>query len=342
MRIASSTVAMVSNHVREDKHTTVEELKVWIDPPAQASSSDTVRFSEQVKSILEDRDEKMAALDPEEVIKNDPKLFIIKKLVEALLGREITLGNKPAGSDRSQETIIDTQSNDGSPEQSNRVGWGVRYEYHDTYSEKEQTSFAAGGIIKTADGKEIQFTLNLTMSREFVESMDISIRAGDALLDPLLINFSGSAAELTDQKFAFDLNSDGVAEQMPFMTGESGILVFDKDGDQKADNGSELFGPRTGNGFNELSAFDQTKDGWIDENDSIYNQLYIWTKDQDGGDQLQGLKQSGVGAIAISAVETSFDLKNQENTLEGRIKRTGIYLSENGQAGAVQQIDVAV
>jgi hypothetical protein len=342
MKITGSSLAMVSNHVKEDKLTTVEELKVWMDPPAQASSSDTVRFSEQAKSILEERDEKMAALDPEEAIKNDPKLLIIKQLVEALTGKKITLWKKPDESGNPRDAIIDTRSKGGAPEQSNRVGWGVRYEYHETYSEKEQTAFAATGIIKTADGKEITFNLNLAMSREFVQSTDISIRAGDALLDPLVINFAGSAAELTDQKFAFDLNSDGVDEQMPFVAGGSGILVFDRNGDQIANNGSELFGPRTGNGFNELSAVDQTKDGWIDENDSIYNQLYIWTKDEAGGDHLQSLKQSGVGAIAVPAAETSFDLKNQENKLEGRIKRTGIYLSENGQAGTVQQIDVAI
>ena len=41
------------------------------------------------------------------------------------------------------------------------------------------------------------------MNREFVQSRDISLRAGDALLDPLVINFDGNAAELTDRKFAF-------------------------------------------------------------------------------------------------------------------------------------------
>jgi len=37
-----------------------------------------------------------------------------------------------------------------------------------------------------------------------------------------------------------------------------------------------------------------------------------------------------------------FDLKSSNNQTEGRIKQTGIYLSESGSAGTVQQIDVAV
>jgi hypothetical protein len=235
---------------------------------------------------------------------------------------------------------VDETSN--TPNESNRFGWGVRYEHHETYSEKEQTSFAAGGIVKTADGQEIQFTVNLTMSREYVQSTDFSFRAGDALLDPLVINFSGNAAELTDQKFSFDLNADGVNENMPFVGGGSGILMFDRNGDQTVNDGSELFGPRTGNGFQELLALDQTNDGWIDENDSSYNHLYIWTRDDSGSNNLRSLKESGVGAIYTPAVETSFDLKNSENETEGRIIRTGVYLSENGQAGTVQQINIAV
>ena len=340
MKIGSSTIAMLANHFKDDKHTVTEDLRVWVDPPAQ-QSADTVQLSQQHKSLVEDKNTKLAALDADDAVKSDPKLLLIKKLIEALTGKEITLYKGPE-IDASPQDVTITEALNNTPAQSNRAGWGARYEYHDTYSEKEQTAFAAGGIIKTADGKEIQFTLNLNMSREFVQSTDISVRAGDALLDPLVINFSGTAAELTDQKFAFDLNSDGVNEKMPFVAGGSGILVYDRNGNQQVNDGSEIFGPKTGNGFNELAALDETKDGWIDENDKSYNKLYIWTKDENGNDYLRGLKESGVGAIYIPAVETSFDLKDSNNTTKGQIKRTGIYLSENGSAGTVQQIDVAV
>ncbi|HYA14453.1 MAG TPA: hypothetical protein VEF33_08965 [Syntrophales bacterium] len=37
----------------------------------------------------------------------------------------------------------------------------------------------------------------------------------------------------------------------------------------------------------------------------------------------------------------AFDLKKSDDKMEGRIKQTGVYLSENGSAGTVQQIDVA-
>lgn len=340
MKIGSSTIAMLANHSKDDTYMITENFRVWVDPPAQRTAADTVQLSQQYQSLIEDKNAKLAALDAGEVIQDDPKLLIIKKLIEALTGKTIALCKGPVENECPQGVTVDETSN--TTEQPNRVGWGVRYEYHETYSEKEQTAFAAGGIIKTTDGQEIQFTVSLTMSREFIQSTNFSFRAGDALLDPLVINFSGNAAELTDQKFAFDLNADGVNENMPFVAGGSGILVFDRNRDQTVNDGRELFGPQTGNGFQELAALDQTNDGWIDENDGSYSRLYIWTKDDSGNDYLRSLKESGVGAIYTAAVETSFDLKNSENETEGRIQRTGIYLSENGQAGTVQQIDVAV
>jgi len=340
MKMGSSTIAMLANHSKDDTHSVTENVRVWVDPPAQQMAADTVQLSQQYKSLIEDKNAKLAALDAEEVIQDDPKLLIIKKMIEALTGKTIARCKGPVANECPQAMTIDETST--TTEQSNRVGWGARYEYHETYSEKEQMSFTAGGIIKTIDGQEVQFTVRLSMNREFVQSMDFSFRAGDALLDPLVINFNGNAVELTDQKFAFDLNADDINENMPFVAGGSGILVFDKNSDQTVNDGSELFGPRTRNGFQELFTLDQTNDGWIDENDGSYSQLYVWTKDSNGNDYLRSLKESGVGAIYIHAVETSFDLKNSENETGGRIQRTGIYLSESGQIGTVQQIDVAV
>jgi hypothetical protein len=340
MKIGSSTIAMLANHSKDDTRSVTENVRVWVDPPIQRTAADTVQLSQQYQSLIDDKNAKLADLDAEEVIQDDPKLLIIKKLIESLTGKTIALCNGPVAHECPQGVTIDETSN--ATEQSNRVGWGVRYEYHETYSEKEQTAFAAAGIINTADGREIHFTVNLSMNREFIQSTNFSFRAGDALLDPLVINFSGNAAELTDQKFAFDLNADGANENMPFVARGSGILVFDRNGDQIVNDGSELFGPRRGNGFQELAALDQTNDGWIDENDSSFSRLYVWTKDESGNDNLRSLRESGIGAIYTPAAETSFDLKNSENETEGRIQRTSIYLSENGQAGTVQQIDMAV
>jgi hypothetical protein len=106
--------------------------------------------------------------------------------------------------------------------------------------------------------------------------------------------------------------------------------------------GTELFGPQTGNGFLELAAYDEDGNGWIDENDSIYNQLVIWTKDENGEDQLFALGEKGIGAIYLGHLATPFALTDAQQQEQGEIAQTGIFLKENGQAGLIQHIDLVV
>ena len=61
---------------------------------------------------------------------------------------------------------------------------------------------------------------------------------------------------------------------------------MDRNGDGKINDGSELFGTKSGDGFKDLASYDADGNGWIDENDAIFSQLKIWTKDEDGKDKL--------------------------------------------------------
>lgn len=121
-----------------------------------------------------------------------------------------------------------------------------------------------------------------------------------------------------------------------------GFLALDKNGDGKINDGAELFGPSTGSGFAELAQYNEDGNNWIDENDSIYERLRIWSRDAAGNDYLLALGEKGIGAIFVGSVETMFQLKDPSNTLLGQTMSTGIYLREDGQAGTVQQIDLAV
>nr|MBP7525716.1 VCBS repeat-containing protein [Propionivibrio sp.] len=160
--------------------------------------------------------------------------------------------------------------------------------------------------------------------------------------DPLVINFGGTAAQLTSQRFKFDLDADGKTEDINFVAGGSGFLALDRNGDGKINDGAELFGAKTGNGFAELAALDADKNGWIDENDASYADLRVWTKDGAGKDKFSTLKQANVGAISLSHIATQFDLKDAQNVSQGEIKASGIYLQETGAVGTIQQIDLTV
>lgn len=215
----------------------------------------------------------------------------------------------------------------------------VTYRIEQQYEERESTFFSTNGTVRTADGREINIRVDVGMSRSFQAAFSKEMTVDTC--DPLILNFDGNAAELTDQEFYFDLDCDGKKELISGLGNGSGYLALDKNGDGVINDGSELFGPKNGNGFEELAAYDEDGNGWIDENDAIFNSLRIWCKDENGNDRLYSLAEKGVGAICLQNVSTDFSLKNNENETNGIIRNTGIFLYENGAAGTIQHVDMA-
>lgn len=210
-------------------------------------------------------------------------------------------------------------------------------------SESETTTFASKGIVATEDGRNIDFNIEVSMSRAFMSNFDQLQVQNYVKTDPLMINLDTNVGHVSEQKFYFDLDSDGKEENISFAGKGSGFLALDKNGDGKINDGSELFGTKSGDGFRDLAEYDEDKNGWIDENDSIFGKLRVWTKDEDGRDYLMDLKQADVGAIYLGNKDTQFSLKDDSNQLNGEIKKTGIYLREsNGTAGTLNHVDLVL
>ena len=210
-------------------------------------------------------------------------------------------------------------------------------------SESESTTFASSGMVKTQDGRSINFNIEVSMSRAFTSQINTLTTQNYIKTDPLVINLDTDIGSVTDQKFLFDLDSDGEEEEISFAGKGSGFLALDRNGDGRIGDGSELFGTKSGDGFKDLAAFDEDGNGWIDENDSIYSKLKVWTKDEAGNDYLINLKDADVGAIYLDNADTQFSLKDGNNRLNGEIKKTGIYLHEStGAAGTLNHVDLAV
>ena len=218
---------------------------------------------------------------------------------------------------------------------------GEYSEYH-YYAEAESTTFSTEGTVITEDGRQIGFGVNVSMSREFVKESRIDVQYGTPqYCDPLVIQMSGNVGEVSDQTFSFDLDCDGVEEKINRLVNGSGFLAVDKNDDGLINNGSELFGAKSGNGFADLEQYEADGNGWIDENDDIFSRLKIWTKDQSGNDMLIDLKNSGVGAICLKNSKTDFSVNNVvNNETQAKVRRTGFYLNENGTAGTIQQFDL--
>jgi hypothetical protein len=366
MKIADSAIQLSSQHTSLERNEQRESLTVWKSGQDRRTLTDAgvngrnltslkkmamdlsvkVSLSAEVKQMrsVQQKTERNIGQDEAMV---DLKLLILQEMIERLTGRKIQTTHVDEVVQAESAPVVQTPVANGqtAPAQQGNVqgqnaGFGAVYEYHASHYESESTSFAAQGKILTTDGKEIEFSTQLNMSRENYSEQNITIKAGEALKDPLVINFDGTAAQLTQTEFQFDLNIDGAKEQIAFVAPGSGFLALDKNGDNSINNGSELFGPGTGNGFNELAAYDSDGNNWIDENDAVFALLRIWTKDNAGNDQLFTLSQKGVGALFLGNVATPFSIKDGDDALVGQVRSTGVFLQENGSVGTLQQIDL--
>ncbi len=220
----------------------------------------------------------------------------------------------------------------------------VEYDYVEKRSyihqETENTNFFADGIVKAMDGRTIELSFEMNLGREFFKEDKYAYHEkGYTLVDPLVINLDSSLPQLAGTSFSFDLNMDGADEDLLSLRPGSGFLALDKNRDGIINDGSELFGPSTGSGFDELSKYDQDQNLWIDENDDIFNELTIWENDDQGQMHLTKIKDAGIGAIYLVSSQTPFELRDENNHLQARVKKSGIALNEDGSSRSVQEMD---
>ena len=342
MKIASSNVFLAGIRKFIEKDEEKENLRVWIDSSNPGSRGDRITISEAAKSYLADANDRVDEAKTE--LRHSHQIMLEALLVEVMSGRKVTIldaSTLQKDTDSPDDPEPPTQTDNQGAE--TREGWGVAYSHDSAHFESENVSLAGVGIIQTADGREIEFSLRLEMSREFISHHRLDLRAGDvALMDPIVLNFDGKASELSELTFSFDLDSDGVAEDVPMIRPGSGFLALDLNKDGIINDGKELFGPRTSEGFYELASHDEDANNWIDENDPVYEQLSVWTMDEKGNSSLQSLREKDIGALYLGNLSSRFDLKGPGSGRQGQITKTGVFLYENGEPGIIQELDLVV
>jgi len=208
--------------------------------------------------------------------------------------------------------------------------------------ETQALSFTSQGHVTTADGRTIDFKFDVEMTSRFEQYYCEEGQNILQMCDPLVLNYTGEVADLSDIKFTFDLDCDGIAEEISNLKAGNGFLALDKNGDGLINDGSELFGAKTGDGFSELAQYDMDGNGWIDENDDIFNALKIWCRDETGEDKLMDLKQSGVGAIYLGNATADYNMRSADTMqLNGAIRKMGVFLYENATVGSIVHLDIA-
>ncbi|MGE3612529.1 MAG: calcium-binding protein [Sulfurimonas sp.] len=154
---------------------------------------------------------------------------------------------------------------------------------------------ASSGSITINNFSDGDLGINLSET-ESIDKKEITkeVFLEEDFCSPLVLDLNGNgtnSTRLNESTVYFDMDGDGFKERTAWVENGDGLLVLDKNANGVIDNGSELFGNFTaladGNnaddGFSALLQHDENKDGKIDKNDAIYNQLNVWVDaNQDG------------------------------------------------------------
>ncbi len=152
---------------------------------------------------------------------------------------------------------------------------------------------------------------------------------------PIIIDVDGHGYDLTSATdgVVFDFTGTYNPGKMSWTAkgSRNGFLVRDHYGTGEIVDGKEMFGnlteqPKCGspNGFLALAQYDKNGDGWIDENDEIWNELLVWQDLNHNGmtdpGELHSLKSLGIRRIGIRyTIEQKRDAYGNMFHYKGRI-----------------------
>ncbi len=354
MRIAASSVALSSSHTFSRTETELTRVRIAAGGP-RATASDPPGQGRGI-GVLERGAPGLAlglrgapATGTETCDEHDEQPHLTANLraaiaiVEQLTGRRVQLlrAERVAGELADPATTSAAGTTDPAPRGVAVPNWEVSFEQYRRIEESEHTTVRASASVTTDAGATHEVHLELHMSRQFVQEhlLRVHLTAGGEPVDPLVVTLAPQMASFGDGVMHFDLDLDGQTNQVRMTAGASAYLVDDRDGDGRITDGSELFGPRTGDGFSELAELDEDGNGWIDAGDAAYHRLRLAVADGSGGVTLRGLAESGVAAIGVSAVASPFLVTDADGAI-GQIRSTGMVLLESGHAGTVQHVDL--
>jgi hypothetical protein len=207
----------------------------------------------------------------------------------------------------------------------------------------------------SSDAKVVSSYVLSSFNSLFTSESTTSIPA-PRRVDPLTLDLDGDGVELiavNNSTAFFDLDvtpeldangnptgnylSDGVKEQVGWVSGDDGLLTLDKNNNGTIDNILELFGKTDKTGTEELREYDLNKDGVINSNDTVFSNLKIWQDHNQNGisesSELKTLSELGITSINVSP---------ESLTPKNEVKEGSLIISEGTYTQNITNADGSV
>jgi LysM repeat protein len=182
-----------------------------------------------------------------------------------------------------------------------------------------------------------------------IDTLKTELKTASVIRSPLTLDLDGDGIVETTSKqnsgVYFDHDNNGFAEQSGWVDKDDGLLVFDKNGNNKIDNGSELFGNNTvlsngntaTNGFEALKALDTNQDGKVDKQDVGFNNLKVW-QDKNSNGKLDDGELLSMSDTGIKSLNTNYTNSNEIDTNNNHHKQQGNFTKTDGTTNKMNDV----
>ncbi|MFZ2090346.1 MAG: type I secretion C-terminal target domain-containing protein, partial [Pseudolabrys sp.] len=146
--------------------------------------------------------------------------------------------------------------------------------------------------------------------------------------DPIVLDLGapGISFASANNGVSFDINGDGIKDQVAWTSSNDGILAYDVNGSGTIENGTEIFTPNFagGNyasGLAALASLDSNADGVINSADTNFGKLLVWQDNNHNGiadpGEVTSLADHGITAINLDATPTDGSIDGQQLQAQG-------------------------
>ncbi len=176
MRISLSQVDLASTHSQSSSQFSTANYhseSLLLTTAAVNMEQDTrhIQISEAARKTAEAKALAQATQDST----GDPKLDLLKAILEHILGHKINFIKAGSGTDSDANAAT---SADAEASASGSAGFTASASM--TSSESESTDFSAQGTVVTADGQHIQFSAELSMASQHTSTVSLGITQATA------------------------------------------------------------------------------------------------------------------------------------------------------------------